>query len=409
MKHQLPLILLLIVAAVLTVSLQMCAKNQKFPSGKFVSYFFCRGGGMNPMDYTIYHLYYDEDTGKPLLTVSGECEGEEITVEAGEEVFKHCLELVKKHKLNRSKGYYKSKFEALDAPSSSFSVSFDDPYEAISGSGDMPQFIWDGISEIHKYLMSVVGGRKAEGHVDRLYKIEGFSGMHWTDGVISVTTSGESVDELKQAARRLDIGEDTSIDVMGYGIFRDGEHQYVEINDYRNDRNHLFYSFDGTEVAREQMVKRHLASLLCGSYTDEGGRRFVFTADGMCQGPTDESPKPFIVFHNGKSATPQYLWQGNTISGFCLTADGADILGKQSKVVTHLKRANEGDEIWPVVNKRFLSQAMMDVLSTEQLEQMLSSVYVRRDSPYNSMAWYTDIGGVNRDLLISEIAKRKKE
>jgi hypothetical protein len=52
---------------------------------------------------------------------------------------------------------------------------------------------------------------------------------------------------------------------------------------------------------------------------------------------------------------------------------------------------------------------MMDVLSTDQLEQMLNSIYVRRDSPYNSMAWYTDIGGVNRDLLISEIAKRKKE
>ena len=62
-----------------------------------------------------------------------------------------------------------------------------------------------------------------------------------------------------------------------------------------------------------------------------------------------------------------------------------------------------------MVNERFLSQPMMDALSLVQLEEMLNSIRVREDSPYNGMSWYTDIGGVNRDLLNSEILKRKKD
>lgn len=408
MKHPLLVVMLLVVAAVLTVSLQMCAKSRKFPSGKFMSYHFSHGGGMNPMEYTIYDLRHDK-SGKALLTVSGQCEGEEITVEVGEEVFDHCLELVKKNNLNRSKGFYKPRFEVLDAPSSSFSVSFKDPYESISGSGDMPQFLWDGISEIHQYFMNIVGDRKAEGHVDRFYKIEGFSGLHWTDGNTIVTTPGESVIELERVVRGLPEDDNSSPGEMGFEMFRDSDHHYVHIYDYKQKRNRLFYSFDGSAVAREQMVKRDLASMLCGSYTDGGGRRYVFTADGMCQGPADKEPRPFILFPNEKSSVPQYRWEGKIVTGFRLTADGADILGASSKVVCHLTRANEGDEIWPVVNKRFLSQPMLDILSPEQLEQMLKSIYVRHSSPYSSMTWYTDIGGVNRDLLTSELEKRKQD
>ena len=97
MKHTLFFLLLFASAFVMTFCLTTCAQGKTMPSGKFISYHFTRGGGMNPFDVTVYHLRYDEETGKKLLTISGDCEGEEITVEVGDEVFVHCLELVKKN------------------------------------------------------------------------------------------------------------------------------------------------------------------------------------------------------------------------------------------------------------------------------------------------------------------------
>ena len=412
MKHPIILFLLLVVIAALTFSVQMYAQSHKAPSGKLVNYHFSRGGGMNPMDYTVYHLRYDEKTGKPLLTISGDCQGEEITVEVGEEVFTHCKELIIQHKMYRSKGFYESAVELLDAPSSSFAALFENPYEDIGGSGEMPDFLWEGISDIHRYFKSIVGDRKAEGHVDRIYGAEGVTGMRWTDGIHNYTTAKESVTELKRAARGLTGDGNTEPDNMGYSHFHDGDQHFVMIHDYQQHQARLFCSFDGKDVSREQMVKRQLAALLCGTYTDGNGRQYVFTADGSCQGPGDAAPKPFIVFRNGNSPKPQYRWEGKTVAGFKLTADGADILGvpaaNGAKKARHLKRVNENKEIWPVVNERFLSQPMMDALSLEQLEQMLNSIRVSQDSPYNPMPWYTDIGGVNLELLTSEIEKRKK-
>ena len=413
MKHPKLVVFLLVVIAVLTFSIQMCAKGHKAPSGKLMSYHFSRGGGMNPMDYTIFDLRYDDETGKALLTISGDCEGEEITVEVGDEVFEHCKELILKHKLYRSKGYYESDIQVLDAPSSSFSILFEEPYQDISGGGDMPDFLWEGISVIHSYFKSIVGDRKAEGHVDRIYGAEGVTGMHWTDGIHSYTTPKESVTVLKRAARGLTGDDETEPDGMGFSRFHDGDQHFVLIHDYQQHYTRLFYSFDGKDVSREQMVKRQMVAMLCGTYTDGSGRQYVFNVDGTCQGPNDTKPQPFIVFQNDNSPKPLYRWEGKTVDGFKLTADGADILGVTakggSKKVCHLKRVNGDNEKWPVVNERFLSQPMMDALSVEQLEVMLNCIRVRKDSPYNSMPWYTDIGGVNRELLESEILKRKKD
>ena len=83
MKHPLLTIIVLVVIALLAICVRICAKTGKMPKGKLVSYQYNRGGGMNPLDYTIFHLRYDETTKKPLLTISGDCQGEEITVEVG--------------------------------------------------------------------------------------------------------------------------------------------------------------------------------------------------------------------------------------------------------------------------------------------------------------------------------------
>ena len=420
MRHTL-IYSLLIVFTTLTFSLQSRAQNQDLPVRRLKAYSFRQGGGMRP-GYIIYELRHDEKTDKPLLTISGECEGEQITVEVGQEVFDHCLELVDKHELSKSAGFYEPKMLVHDAPTSSFSVTFERPYKMISGSGDMPDFIWDGLNEIHKYFKSVVGDRKAEGHVDRVYGPDGIAGMHWTDGKISVTTPKESVVELKRAVRNMDDDGSTEPQMMGYTHFHEGDQHYLVIHDYQQEKHRLFYSFDGKEITRKQMALQHLASMLCGTYTDAQGREYTFYADATCQGPGDTKPQPFIVFPKAGSPTPKYYWNHKTVTGYKLTKDGVDILGvpvakaKTSKnksgkktTVCHLVRANGKNEIWPVVNKRFLSQPILDALSLEQLEEMYNSLRGRRDSPYGGILWLSDIGGVNRDLLLTEMKNRGKE
>ena len=182
------------------------------------------------------------------------------------------LELVKKNKLYRSKGYYKPMFEVLDAPSSHFSVTFIEPYGSIDGSGDMPDFVWKGLSEIHQYLKSIVGDRKAEGHVDRIYGAEGIAGMHWTDGVVTVTTPEDSEMPLKRAARGVGDDNDSQLREMGFSHYHDGDQHYFLIHDNQLDKCRLFYSFDGNESTREQMVKHDMETMRNGIHTDSIGR-----------------------------------------------------------------------------------------------------------------------------------------
>ena len=413
MKHPFFAIFILLTIVLLAVHIPMCAKSLKFPSGKFVSYQFTRGGGMDPLDFTTYYLRHDEETGKDLLTISGDCRGEEITVEVDDEVFDHCLKLIRQHKLQRSKGYYEPLFQLLDAPSSSFTILFEEPFQIISGSGDMPSFLWDGINDIHRYFKSIIGDRKAEGHVDRIYGADGVKGLSWTDGINTFTTATESFVELKKALRGITGNDDREPQEMGYSHFHDGDQHYVHILDYKNDCNRLYYSFDGSDVSRAQMVRRQLTSLLCGTYMDGDGQRYLFTVDGFCKGPKDTEPQPFIIFPDLSKPDPQYRWKGKMADDFRLTTDGFDIIRTSGRakatVIGHLKRIVENDEVWPVVNERFLSQPMMDALTMEQLEQMLKSIHSKPDTPFTGMQWFTDIGGVNHDLLISEMKKRKKD
>ena len=190
------------------------------------------------------------------------------------------------------------------------------------------------------------------------------------------------------------------------------------IHDYNNDKHHLFYSFDGKSVTQKQMALRHQVDMLCGTYKDASGRLYVFDAEGGCKGPADKAPKPFITFPRANSATPQYLWNNRVVAGFKLTDKGIDIIGKPSanaktktgkgRTVWHLVRVNDGNEPWPVVNQRFLSRPMMDALSLEQLKQMLGSIHVHSESPNGGIVWYTDIGEVNQQMLLSEVHAREK-
>ena len=80
---------------------------------------------------------------------------------------------------------------------------------------------------IHRYFKSIVGDRKAEGHVDRIYGAEGVTGMRWTDGIQNYMTAKESVTELKRAARGLTGDGNTEPDNMGYSHFHDGDQHFA--------------------------------------------------------------------------------------------------------------------------------------------------------------------------------------
>lgn len=414
--------LIIVLAAVLslTFSVSVQAQTLGMPKGKFISYRFMNGGGMNPLNFTFFYLRHDKERGKDLLSVPGDCQGEVITVEVGEEVFEKCLEMIDKHKLYLSAGFYQPKYIIHDAPSSSFSVLLEEPFKVISGSGDMPDFIWDGINDIHRYLKTVVGDKKAEGHVDRIYDDKGFESFYWTDGNVVVPPSAKPIVALKKMVKGVTDDSDSEPAKMGYSHYKDGDQHFIMIHDYNGATvsNRLFYSFNGKEVARKQMALRDRASLLCGSYTDAQGRQFVFDAEGKCKGPNDKVAKPFISFSNVNSATPRYFWNNRVVDGFRMTEDGIDILVKQAskvkgrtksastKVLCHLKRANKEEDTWPIVNQRFLSQPMLDALSTEQLKQMLGNIKLMTESPFEHPVRPTDIGEVNQQMIETEINKR---
>ena len=257
------IVLALVVVSAMAAGIKAYANSQKVPTGRLKYYEFHLGGGMNPLDEHICHLRYDDQTHQPLLTVSGPCEGERITFEVTPDVFDRCAEIIKEHRLYRSKGFYKPRFEVLDAPSASFHVGFEDSDEWISGSGDWPRFISEGVNAVNSYLHSLVGDRKAEGHVDRIYGGDDLPGRHWTDGICNLTTTDTDASELKRYLRGMSDKEnpDDIRSGMGYERFHEGDQHYILIHDYNHRQHRLFYSFDGKPESIRKMVEQHVAAL----------------------------------------------------------------------------------------------------------------------------------------------------
>jgi len=61
-----------------------------------------------------------------------------------------------------------------------------------------------------------------------------------------------------------------------------------------------------------------------------------------------------------------------------------------------------------VVNERFLSQPMLDCLSTEQLIEMQNSIRNHDGEQHWLKFWHSDVQEVNIELLTSELKRRGK-
>lgn len=335
-KHSMSIILVLVVAIALAVGIEACAKTVKASTGRLLYYEYHFGGGMNPLNIATYHLRYEGPSKEPTLTVSGDCEGETITFKVEEEVFDRLAKIIKEHKLYRSKGFYKPKYEVLDAPSAGFSFCFEGD-EFVSGSGDWPKNIEKGVAAANAYLHSLRGNRKAAGHVDRIYGGDDLPGMIWTDGTATLTTTDTDASELKRHLRSLlpSKPDHDALNGMGYSRFHDGDQHYILIHDYNNKQHRLYYSFDGKPETLKKMKEEQVAAL--------------------------------------KASKPA------------------------------------GRETWPIVNERFLSHPMLELLSTTQLKEMINSIRLEKVSPYGSLTRMTDVGEVNHTLLVSEQHRREKQ
>ena len=339
-RNPMLIVLTLAIVILMAAGIEACANTMKSPKGRLLSYSFHIGGGMNPFDQTVYELRYEGANKVPTLTVSGDCQGETITFEVPAETFDRCAQIIEKHKLYRSKGHYESDIIALDAPSASFSLLYDGDGEWYSGSGNWPKFISEGISAVNTYLHSLVGDRKADGHVDRIYGGDDLPGMRWTDGTSSLTTTDSDAKELKLLTRRLSIAskvrarsvekpEEGDISGMGFSRFHDGDQHYIVIHDYTFNLHRLFYSYDGKPESVKRMVDEQVKAIRAAKLNDKGR--------------------------------------------------------------------------YDIVNERFLSHPMLQQLKPDQVEKMLNDIRVVPLSEHSSIVRYPDIGEVNRDVLQSEL------
>ena len=139
--------------------------------------------------------------GKRLLTLRGDCYYERLTFEVGEDVFLHCDSIIHATNLYQSKGFYEWKMMILDGATTDFHVTYTDPDESFSGSGNMPTEIRDGMREVVNYLKSLRGDRQALGHLTTTYynnpsKIPNFNTTVWTDGIIEFVPDEGGIEEL---------------------------------------------------------------------------------------------------------------------------------------------------------------------------------------------------------------------
>lgn len=179
--------LVLMMLAVVCGGSPALAKGKKAPKSELKSFSYYMGGGMLIEQQDMVELEL-ENNGKRTLTLRGSCYYERISFEVGEEVFQKVDSIIHATKLYESKGDYKYDVMILDAPSSSFGVTYTNYKENFSGSGDMPGEIWKGMGEVISYLKSLRGGREARGHMRTIRRLDSNSpikGTEWVDGNLS--------------------------------------------------------------------------------------------------------------------------------------------------------------------------------------------------------------------------------
>lgn len=188
------------------------------PTSEIREIFFRIGGGMSPYDEAYMQLTRSKD-GTLTLTLRGDCPQEKLSFEVEDSVMERCKQIIKEHKLWKADGYYKPKYQVLDAPSSSFHVSYKNYNESFRASGDIPNNIQDGINAILKYLNGLRGDRQAEGHFKRMWRsmVQLDGNTTWSNGKIIFTPEEKGIDELLEYLSK-EMGEEYNKSDWNYNM-----------------------------------------------------------------------------------------------------------------------------------------------------------------------------------------------
>ena len=131
-----------------------------------------------------YVLLWRGKDGSQTLTLKADCVDERLTFDVPDSVFERCEQIISETQMWRYKGTYKFEGRLLDAPTSSFTVSYEDKEEIFWIDGEfVPKEPSSAMRILIRYLKSLRGNRDALGHViAREGKLEVQEGSQWTNG-----------------------------------------------------------------------------------------------------------------------------------------------------------------------------------------------------------------------------------
>ena len=259
------------------------------PPGELRDFTYQVSGGMSQFEHAYYNLHIDEN-GVRTLTVKGESPGERISFEVPDSVFSRVDNMIKEDKLYLAQSTYRSEFVVLDAPTERMSAYYKVPGErgiySLGTSGDIPRNYQESIKRICDYLQSLVGDRKAEGHLHFIHGNEKPNANLFSDG-------GHLNYDLENG-KLVDLYHAMAAD----GMIEDDPEKHSSswhVSSYRDNDNieYIYVEYSGQKLYADVLTqadkapKSPMIPLIQGLYTDEAGKVYVFTREGTVKHSLD--------------------------------------------------------------------------------------------------------------------------
>lgn len=312
----------LISAAIAASSMLAASALGSMPAGNLTSLTFRITGGMRPFDKAYYHLRTDDD-GVRRLTVNGSSPGETITFEVADSVFTRCRDIIEQTRLYKADGFYKSEFIVHDAPSKSFSATFVNPANGkratVSASGFYPQEIGSAISVVTDYLRSLVGDRKAPGHLERLADDKVPSGLTFVDGELSFSPAdGKIEDVCRHYCERFGIDDYHAPSWSSQFVVDNDGNTYMVVQ--------IFYKEIYAVLPQRDVEPAHpVLPLMQGRYTDTDGKQYLITRDGRLKHNDGDDGTPLRFLRPDIGTEDVLVEMDDVIYRVMLTDDGLNL------------------------------------------------------------------------------------
>ena len=294
------------------------------PKGEFRSYEYRVSGGMNPFEQAYYNLEVT-DEGKNVLTVKGTSPGERISFEVADSVVARVVKMIEDEKIYTAAGFYKPdpNFIVHDAPSVNFDARFKEPGNRrsnyISASGDIPRDLHNNIRKVNDYLQSLVGDRKAFGHLDNLYKKKPNATKFSDGGDFTFDVEADNLTEFFKKCNADALNENFHEASWRSSFYRDNDGiEYLYVSNSGIEYNNSLPQVD-------KVPKSPMTPLIQGLYTDDAGKTYVFTREGTLKHSLDAAKEvPVTIKANKGGCEWTMAFEGKTYR-FMLTDEGINL------------------------------------------------------------------------------------